>query len=228
MNAQQKRAFVERMARARKRNPSGSKKRKTRRRNPHTAVALNPRRRRGGSNRRRNPTILANPRELLMSTATALGSAVVTRQLPQMVLGAGNAGVKGYIANVAAAAAATFVAHEFLGKEAGTAAAIGGGVIILDRVLTEKFSPVGQYLSLAGLGDATAATRLGEVADGYYIHPTIYDQNGAPIIPHEITDAAVRSFVSLTPTPAGQQATAPAPAARQVTAGGSDRFERRW
>jgi hypothetical protein len=37
---------------------------------------------------------------------------------------------------------------------------VGALVIILDRVLTEKVSPVGKYLSLAGVGDATAATRL--------------------------------------------------------------------
>jgi hypothetical protein len=123
-----------------------------------------------------------------------------------MILGTNNAGWKGYLANAATGAAFTLGANEFVSPAAAQASIIGAGVILLDRVLTEQFSPVGAYLSLAGIGDATAATRLGEISEGYYIHPTIFDNAGNPIVPHQITDAAVRAFAAM--PAAGKPATA--------------------
>jgi hypothetical protein len=158
-----------------------------------TGYAGNPRRK-----RRKNPeglrAILGSPKSLLVQGVAGLTSAVATRQLPQIVLGASNFGLKGYGANILTGAAATWAAVSFVGPEAGKAALVGALVIILDRVLTEKVSPVGKYLSLAGVGDATAATRLGTIAEGYYIHPTVYDAAGNPIIPHEVTDQALAQF----------------------------------
>jgi hypothetical protein len=197
MTATQKKAFVARMAKARK-NPSnkGKKKSSPKRNGARKNPACKPARR---NPQRRNPTILSNPKEMAINIVAALLSAVATRQLPQMLLGTNNTGWQGYLANLGAGMAATFAAHEFVSPAAAGAALIGSGVIVLDRVLTEQFSPVGQYLSLTGLGDATAATSLGTVSDGFYIHPTIYNSNGQPIIPHEITDAAVAAFNMLPP-----------------------------
>jgi hypothetical protein len=201
MTAEKKRAFVLRMAKARraKGNPSNKSKngKKKSRKNGTTSAPYKCRP--NGRKKRRNPTVLSDPKGLAINIVTALLSAVLTRQLPQWVLGTSNAGWKGYLANVVSGAASTFAAHEFINAGAAQAAVLGSGVIVLDRVLTEQFSPVGQYLSLTGLGDATAATRLGEIANGYYIHPTIFDPAGNPIIPHQITDAAVKAYAALQP-----------------------------
>jgi hypothetical protein len=207
MTAEKKRAFVARMAKARrakgnptrngKSNPrTASNRKKNGRKNP---TRSNSHRNQTRNRRRRNPTVLSDPKGLAINIVTALLSAVLTRQLPQIVLGANNTGWKGYLGNVVSGAAGTFAAHEFIGPAAAQAAVLGSGVIVLDRVLTEQFSPVGKYLSLTGLGDATSATRLGEIAEGYYIHPTIFDAQGRPIIPHQITDAAVRAYAAMQP-----------------------------
>ncbi len=153
--------------------------------------------------KKRNPEglrqLIGSPKSLLIQGVAGLTSAVATRQLPQMVMGPSNTGWKGYGANVLVGAAATWAAASFVGPDAGKAALVGALVIIFDRVLTEKVSPVGKYLSLAGVGDATAATRLGTIAEGYYIHPTVYDASGRPIVPHEITDAALFAYNAQAP-----------------------------
>jgi hypothetical protein len=210
MTAEKKRAFVLRMAKARraKGNPSNKAKngKKKSRRNGTAPYSCRP----NGRKKQRNPTILSDPKGIAINIVTALLSAVATRQLPQWVLGASNAGWKGYLANVVSGAAATLAAHEFINAGAAQAAVLGSGVIVLDRVLTEQFSPVGQYLSLTGIGDATAATRLGEIANGYYIHPTIFDPQGNPLIPHQITDAAVKAYAALQPAAPANGGSAPA------------------
>jgi hypothetical protein len=186
-----KKAFVARMAKARK-NPTKKSKKRTSKSNPAVAT-----KRRCNPRKRRNPEVLSmlkSPKTLGINVLTALLSAVGTRQIPQMLLKDQNAGWKGYLANVATGLAFTLGASEFVSVGAAQAALLGSGVIVLDRVLMEKFSPVGKYLSLAGIGDSTAATSLGTVADGFYIHPTIRDANGRPIIPHEFTDAAIDAF----------------------------------
>ena len=196
MNATDKKAFVARMAKARnkaKKNPQTRPAKK-----PATAKKKNPQHTPAKHHtKRKNPDVFAvfgKPQDLAINIAVALTSAVATRQIPQMILADANSGWKGYLANVATGVAATLAAHQFVSMGAAQAALLGSGVIVLDRVLTEKFSPVGKYLSLTGLGDATAATRLGEVSKGYYIHPTIRDAAGNPIIPHEFSDAALAAF----------------------------------
>jgi len=224
MTAAAKKAFVARMKKARKNPTNKTAKRKA----PKAAKRKsNPTRRKSTHRRRSNPnfSILTNPKGIAVNIVTALLSAVATRQLPQMLLKDKNKGWMGYGANVAAGIAATFAASEFISAAAAQAALLGSGVIVLDRVLTEKFSPVGQYLSLTGLGDATAATSLGQVADGYYIHPTIFNADGSPLIPHEITDAAVREFNSMQPQPRAM--IAPSPGAMSGV-GRSSRFASRF
>jgi hypothetical protein len=148
---------------------------------------------------KRNPTFIGDPKQAAINIVTALLAAVATRQIPQWALGAKNVDWTGYAVNFATALASGFAASEFIGPGAGQAAFIGGGVILLDRVLTEKLSPVGQYLSLTGLGDPTAATSLGTVSEGYYIHPTIFRADGTPVVPHAITDAAIAAFNNMQP-----------------------------
>lgn len=203
MTAAAKKAFVDRMAKARKKskNPSNAtKKRKAktkatgRKTNPH----CKPR-------RKTNPTVFADPKSLAVNIVTAFLSAVATRQIPQMILKDKNKSWMGYLANGLTGAAATFAAHEFVGVSAAQFAAAGAGVTLVNRLLTEKLSPIGAYLSLTGLGDATAATSLGEISDGFYIHPTVYNADGTPLIPHEFTDAALAAFTKMQPAPAPVQ-----------------------
>ena len=97
--------------------------------------------------------------------------------------------------------------------------------IILDRILTEQVSPLGKYLALSGSGDATATGTLGRIADGYFIHPVIIDKTGRPVIPHEITDAALAAVLNRYP-----QIAAPAPAAspQQLQGLRTSRFKSRF
>ncbi len=208
MTAAKKKAFVARMAKARKAaarnpstNPSSRKKSKSKSRKKNNPATSN----RPKHRRKRNPdglrAIIGSPRQLATQAVVGLLAAVATRQLPQMVLGADNKDWKGYFGNGLTAAAAAWAAAVFLGPSAGQAALIGGSVILLDRILTEKVSPVGKYLSLTGLGDATAATGLGTIADGYFVYPTVRDAQGNPVIPHEITDAGLSAMRQLLPAP---------------------------
>lgn len=170
-----------------------------RRRNPITArAAANPRRRRT-TRRRSNPTFMRRTRRrrnasmrgagsIAKQGVTALIALVATRQLPQMVLGANNTGWIGYGANIASAVATAMVARSVAGEEAYRAALIGGVCYTASRVLTEQLSPIGQYLSLTGIGDAAAATSLGTIEDAYQPYPVNY-VDGAPYIPPQLLAA---------------------------------------
>jgi len=117
----------------------------------------------------------------------ALVGLVVTRQLPQMLLKEKNTGAMGYAANVATALAFSYVlGRSPAGADAGGAALIGGGLYVVNRVISENFSPVGKFLSLQGMGDVNA---LGEILSGdrtYFPLPVAYDNNRNPIIPTQI------------------------------------------
>lgn len=106
----------------------------------------------------RNPGIVSQARPFFGDVVGVVGGAVATRQLPQMLLGTANTGVQGYLANAAAILAVYVVASVFGSKRVAKMAALGGGVYLFMRVLNEKFSPIGQALSLQGLGDAQACS----------------------------------------------------------------------
>jgi len=166
---------------ARRPNPFASHRkvtrRKTRRANPSGH------RRRSSGRRRHNPSMLAGTTSILKSGFYALLGLVAARQVPQMVLGARNAGVIGYAANVAVTVIAAMLGSKFLGKEAGAAMGVGGGVYVANRVIQDNFSPVGKVLSISGIGDYTA---LGDIQNGYFPLPVPTNAAGQPIIPSEI------------------------------------------
>lgn len=148
-----------------------------------------------GHRRRRNPSnptsgTIRGASTFITEAITAAVALATTRQLPQMVLQANNTGWIGYGANLATTLAAGYAADKFGGERQRNAALIGGGAYLVSRVLAEQFSPVGQYLSLSGLGDAQAATSLGTVEDAYYPYPVVYDESGNPVIPRQIISAA--------------------------------------
>ena len=129
-----------------KKNAShGGKRKTTGKANPH-------RKRNRGM---RNPSLSAmvgTPKELIMGSVAGLAAAVATRQIPQLILGAGNTAMEGYFANAATALAATFGAGALFGPAAGRGALIGGMVILLDRVfLSDNISPISSYLALSGV-----------------------------------------------------------------------------
>jgi hypothetical protein len=153
--------------------------------------------------KKRNPSgigaIIGSPKNVLEMGVAGLASAVATRQLPQMVLSTNNTGATGYFANAVTALGMTFLAGSVAGPSAGTGAFVGGLVILLDRILTEQVSPIGQYLTLSGVGDATAMTKLGTVRDGFYFHPNLVNSDGSLYIPDPITQAAVQAVVAKYP-----------------------------
>ncbi len=152
--------------------------------------------------RRRNPGLgatLGTPKELLTGGLSGLVSAVATRQIPQLVLGAGNTGWEGYLANAVTAVAMTWGLGAFMGPSAARGALIGGSVILLDRVLSEQISPIGPYLKLSGVGDANAYSKLGTIRPGFYTHPGLQNPDGSMYVPSPYTDAAVAEVMARYP-----------------------------
>jgi hypothetical protein len=139
--------------------------------------------------RRRNPSFARKPMDLAKSGITALLGLVATRQIPQMLLSTKNAGWLGYASNLGVAALAGALVSRFYNKDAGKLVFIGGSVYTVSRILTEQFSPIGKYFSLTGVGDAQAAG-LGVIRDGYFPVPVVRDDNGNPMIPRAIVEAA--------------------------------------
>jgi hypothetical protein len=166
-------------------------------RHKKNAAANNPHRRK---NRRRNPDMFgASTGDLVITSVAGLANAVLTKQLPQLVFASGNTGVEGYAMNLVTALAGAWAAGKFAGPKAGMGAMVGGMVILLDRILTEQFSSIGSYLSLSGVGDATAVTKMGTVRDGYYLHPTMVDGNSNMIVPDPVTQAAMSAVLAKYP-----------------------------
>lgn len=148
--------------------------------------------------RKHNPSFLGSGKDIMVSAVAGLASAVATSQLPQLILSTNNTGWMGYLANIGTAVAATVLANSVAGPSAGKAAMVGGAVIVLDRFLTENVSAIGPYITLSGVGDATAA-RMGTIRDGYYLHPTMVDGSGNMIVPEPVTDAAVAAVLAKYP-----------------------------
>lgn len=179
----------------------------------------NPRRRRSTMlavrhhRRRRNPTgggILRGGVNLLKYGLFALIGLVAARQLPQIFLGARNTGLFGYAANIITAGVLGWVGGRFVGREAGNAMLLGGGLFVVNRAIGDYFSPVQKYLSLSGIGDPLA---LGDIRPGYFPLPVPTDAQGAPIIPTEIRALPAPSG-GPQPTPASKMSGVGSPSGR--------------
>lgn len=177
---------------AKKKMAANGKKRSHKKHNPQ------------GSHRRkrRNPSLtgtIGSPRELLVGSTAGLVSAVATRQIPQLILGTNNTSFMGYGANFVTALVATWLGGAIAGPAGARGALIGGMVIVLDRILTENVAPIGPYLQLSGVGDATAFSKLGTIRNGYYTHPGLQNPDGSLYVPDPYTDAAVAAVVAKYP-----------------------------
>lgn len=147
--------------------------------------------------RRRNPSLLSRPVNVLKSGAFALGGLIFVRQIPQMVLKDKNTGLMGYAANLVAVFIAAAGAGKFLGKEAGQAVGIGGGLYLANRIISENFSPIPKALALSGLGDAAAAGTMGALVPASFAHPVARNADGSVIVPPAYLDAAKNVAVSV-------------------------------
>jgi hypothetical protein len=167
--------------------------------------------------RRHNPGELArtigSTQDVVTGSVAGLVSAVATRQIPQMILNTGNTGVEGYAANLATALVTTWAAGKFAGPAAGRGALIGGMVILLDRVVSDNVSPISSYLSLSGVGDHRAYSKLGTIRTGYYTRPSLLNPDGSMYVPDPYTNAAVNAITATYP-----QITQPMPAGGRVGA----------
>jgi hypothetical protein len=97
---------------------------------------------------------------LLFQAAYAVGGAVSSKYLTQMVLGSSNTGYIGYAANLAAA----FIGGKALGmfvknRQYENAFILGGVIMTVVRFLSDQ-TPLGSTLQQYGLGDYEASTWL--------------------------------------------------------------------
>jgi hypothetical protein len=155
------------VARTRRRKRSNARRRhhtvRHRRRNPVATTRRHRRRRSYRTNRRRSRR--SNPSfggigSLITSAAYAVGGAVSSKYLTQLVLGSSNTGYLGYAANLAA----SFVGGKALGmfiknKQAENSFILGGVIMTLIRFLSDQ-TPLGSTLQQYGLGDYEASTWL--------------------------------------------------------------------
>jgi hypothetical protein len=148
----------------------------------------------------RNPhglrEVFGTPKDMLVSGVAGLLSAAGTRQIPQMLLNQNNEGAMGYGANLAVTLAITWAAAALAGPAAAKGALVGGSVILLDRAITEHVAPIGKYLKLSGVGDATAISKLGTITTGYFTHPQLQNPDGSMYVPDPYTDQAVKAVMA--------------------------------
>lgn len=156
--------------------------------------------------RRRNPEALdmvKEPINVLKFGMVALLGMLATRQVPQWLLKANNTGWKGYLANLATATAGGIGTTKFAGKQNGSAVMIGGGLYLVNRIISEQLSPIGTMLALSGVGDPAASSArpaLGKLQQAYFAHPVRRDKAGNPIIPQEILQAAAAAAAAAAPS----------------------------
>jgi hypothetical protein len=178
---------------ASKKKTSSTHKPKAQKRKPNPQ----PQKKRSGKRVHNPNAITGRTVQIIKQGALALAGLVATRQLPQLVLADKNTSWMGYLANLAVALGSATLANAFM-KGAGVPVAIGGGLYIVDRVLTEQFSSAGQILSLSGVGDFKVAVNgargLQGIRQGYFPLPVQYDAGGNPIIPQAILAAAQRGM----------------------------------
>lgn len=113
----------------------------TKRRRRNTAVAsnraVNRPRHRFHRRRRSNPRFLNVIKDTVIGGAYAIGGGVVTRSLPQALMGEQNAGILGYLANIVTAVGGGSLVARFAGPQAGSMFTIGGSVMIVGRLFND-------------------------------------------------------------------------------------------
>ena len=150
--------------------------------------------------KKRNGSITENmkPVQVVKDGATVLAGVLISRQAPQFALREKNEGALGYASNFGVALLGGGILGYFFGARTGFNFAAGGAAYTISRIATEKLSPVGKFFSLAGVGDASAASLgdvkragVGIVVDSSYNYPQLTTPNGRVLIP-----TATRQYVA--------------------------------
>lgn len=117
--------------------------------------------------RRHNPALFGNLGHTLKRAGWAIGGGVLTRSIPQAVLGDKNTGLMGYGANLLTAAVGAAGVGKFAGSDAAESFLLGGFVMIAGRVVEDyfgkkvvEFASVGLPLPQLGAGDPAYDLRM--------------------------------------------------------------------
>ena len=142
---------------ARKGNKRMARRKKNRRKS-NPAGRTRKAKRMNSRHRRRNPGGLPRPADWLALGAGAVVGGLGATSLPQMILGAGNTGIMGYLAMAASTAVLAVAGHMLLGKNVMlTSGIVAGGTGALIKRVVGDYTPFGQYLNAnagaSGLGD---------------------------------------------------------------------------
>lgn len=178
-----------------------SKKKNRRRRNRNPFGLLARKHKHHGVRRRRHNPFGLTWSGIGIQTVAAIGSGILTRSLPQALLGAKNTGVMGYAANAGTAVVCTFIANK-VSPGLGNAALLGGATMIAGR-LAEDF--IGQKLidygqvnlplpSLSGVGDRRYSLAGDFVPDFNYRVPTSSLANGRKQICPPVAPAPAKAM----------------------------------
>ncbi len=173
------------------------KKRKTaRRKNPAKVVVFRKKNPTRSFRRRRNPArsgVISSSTGMFKNALLLMLGLLITRQVPQAVLKEKNTGILGYGSNLLTALVAGGAIGKTLGRAEGQFVGLGGALYVINRLLTEQFSPIGKMLSLSGVGDYAATGKLGQVVPAYFPTPVQYDSSGQPTFrPRSRTPCAQR------------------------------------
>lgn len=138
------------------------------------------------------------PMQMAKDGLSILSGLLIARQAPQLVLGPSNTGIVGYGSNLAVSVVGGLLVGMAVGTRTGFQFAAGGVAYTISRVATEQLSPIGKYFSLAGVGDAGAASMgdvrrsgVGIVVEDSFSNPQLTTANGQILIPPHI-----QSFVA--------------------------------
>lgn len=138
---------------------------------------------------RRNPAGLNVP-NLVTDGLFVIGGLVGSRLLTQMVLGANNVGVWGYVGNAAAGAGLAMLAHMMTKNPRVTGGIVTGTAAGIVARLLQDYTPLGTYLTQAGFGDYSGGGAHGV---GLYLPSNA-------VVPQRYVDAANSAQVQI---PAG-------------------------
>jgi hypothetical protein len=108
-----------------------------------------------------------------MTAATALGGFVASKLGAQALLGTGNVGPMGYAATLAVGGVGAWALSGPMKNKKAAASFFTGSVIAVVAKLIQDYTPLGSYLTQAGVGDATAAG-FGAYFQSNWSQPQIY------------------------------------------------------
>ncbi len=136
--------------------------------------------RRRAGHRRRNPGALGSTGSWLTGGVGILGGVVVTRALPQLVLGSSNTGPMGYAANAVTAIAGGFLLNSIGAGRKFAVPFVGGGFAALIARIISDYTPYGKILSLNGWGDYQFSNIVGTVPQRVINMNSAVTEWGAP------------------------------------------------